>query len=325
MALARDRLLELDPTNTNTDDRIAQSCTLLELFISDFYVWRILNGVLKYSKMHNWLQLANRTVIITGSASGIGSALVEAFYSQGCSVFMSDVKTENIKYPQQNSNLKNKIAHMKCDVRSKDDTIAMIQNADNFAREHAVPLPSIIVNAAGITRDGFIHELTEENYDDVLDTNLKGTFHSIQAFCRPDRLRKILSTDIGSSIINIGSVISERGNIGQTNYAASKGGVVGMTRALAKEMAYQSIQINKSRGELNSHAVIRVNSILPGFINTPMTQTVPSNIKQRIISGIPLRRFGEPSDVANMALFLASDRSSYVTGECLECSGAIAI
>lgn len=279
--------------------------------------------------MQNWLQLANRTVIVTGSASGIGSALVEAFYSQGCSVFMSDIKTENIKYPHQNSNRsnisKNKIAHVKCDVRCKDDTIAMIQHADNFAREHDIPLASIIVNAAGITRDGFIHDLTEENYDDVLDTNLKGTFHSIQAFCRPDRLEKILSTNTGSSIINIGSVISERGNIGQSNYAASKGGVVGMTRALAKEMAYQSIQINKARGEPNSQAAIRANAILPGFIDTPMTQTVPSNIKQRIISGIPLRRFGEPADVANMALFLASDRSNYVTGECWECSGAIAI
>ena len=301
--------------------------------------------------MPSWLNLANKTVVITGAASGIGAELVTAFQSQGCNLFLSDIKLEDIetridklihKSILGSSNKKLMVGYAESDVRVKAQTIALMAAADRFAQSHNLELPSILVNAAGVTRDGFIQEISEQDYDDVLDTNLKGTFHACQAFCESERVRQLCTTTkakggAGGSIINIGSVISERGNIGQTNYAASKGGVVGLTRALAKEMAFQSNRIQRENGSTSTSThehkevhicgsgVIRVNAILPGFIDTPMTRAVPENNRKRILSKIPLNRFGEPADVANMALFLSSGRASYVTGECWECSGAIAI
>jgi len=280
--------------------------------------------------MPSWLNLANKTVVITGAASGIGAELVTAFQSQGCNLFLSDIKLEDTHIEKliHKSGSSKKVGYAESDVRVKTQTIALMAAADRFAQSHNLELPSILINAAGVTRDGFIQDISEQDYDDVLDTNLKGTFHACQAFCESERVRQLCtSTKGGGSIINIGSVISERGNIGQTNYAASKGGVVGLTRALAKEMAFQSNRIQRENGSTRDEecGVIRVNAILPGFIDTPMTRAVPENNRKRILSKIPLNRFGEPADVANMALFLSSGRASYVTGECWECSGAIAI
>jgi len=156
-----------------------------------------------------------------------------------------------------------------------------------------------------MTRDAFITKMKECDYDKVLDVNLKGTFLTCQEFLSPERDLQ------GGSIINVGSVVSEQGNLGQANYAASKGGVLGLTRALAKEVAARRI---------------RVNVVLPGFIDTPMSQAVPKPVLNAIKRKIPLGRFGKPQDIANLILFLAScERSGYITGECIECSGMISL
>jgi 17beta-estradiol 17-dehydrogenase / 3alpha(17beta)-hydroxysteroid dehydrogenase (NAD+) / 3-oxoacyl-[acyl-carrier protein] reductase alpha subunit len=197
---------------------------------------------------------------------------------------------------------------------------------------------TILINCAGITRDNWITKMTLEEWDEVLDVNLKATFLTCRAFLNPVRYPSLLdaasssttttaapssssttttststtTTTTSSSIINIGSIVSEHGNLAQVNYAASKGGVVGLTRALAKEVA--------PRG-------IRVNAILPGFIATPMTDKVPSHIAESVIlPKIPLQRFGHPMDVAHLVCFLASaERSGYITGASIPVSGMIAL
>mmetsp|Transcript_29496 Transcript_29496/g.85855 ORF Transcript_29496/g.85855 Transcript_29496/m.85855 type:complete len:161 (+) Transcript_29496:465-947(+) len=160
--------------------------------------------------------------------------------------------------------------------------------------------------------------MSVESFDDVIGVNLRGTWLACKYFCADDRLRLLQEEEqttnrIGgcSSIVNIGSVVSRTGNVGQSNYGASKGGVVGLTRSLAKEMA---------------RCGVRANAILPGFINTPMAEAVPERIRDGIQRKIPLGSFGQPEDIANLALFLASsERSGYITGETIECSGMIAL
>jgi NAD(P)-dependent dehydrogenase (short-subunit alcohol dehydrogenase family) len=285
--------------------------------------------------MSNWLKLRHKTAIITGAGSGIGKTIATALSKQECNLFLADANKKSLE--DLHSSLKTadstNICTVSCiDVTSKQEVQEWMRYIDRMTSEQNVSDASILINAAGITKDSFLHELSEENYDKVLNTNLKGTFLTCQAFCAPDRVERLCKERNGGNIVNIGSIVSERGNIGQSNYAASKGGVVGLTRALAKEMAFVSNQhkVNKgipagSTGE-GPHGDIRVNAILPGFIQTPMTEAVPEQNLKVILSKIPLKRFGKPEDVANMALFLSSqERSGYVTGECWECSGAIAI
>ncbi len=283
--------------------------------------------------MSSWLNLTRKTAIITGAGSGIGRSIGRAFYNQGCNVILADNDSaalestmeevwSSMKKRQELQNLTFNI----CDVRDSSQMRDLMTLADEFHNDcnGIGGGASILVNAAGITRDGLMDDITEANYDDVLDVNLKGTFLSCQSFCGPDRIQ-VLCNSGGASIINVGSVISERGNIGQTNYAASKGGVAGLTRALAKELAFLSSKCSQ-KNISGKGGMIRVNAILPGFIHTPMTEGLPETIRERILRQIPLQRFGSPEDVANMAMFLASqDRSGYVTGECWECSGAISI
>ncbi len=373
--------------------------------------------------INNWLQLTNKTVIITGAGSGIGSAIAKAFTLQGCNTLLVDVHEEHLQdvhttcQELQQLLLQRKDEEKKqnyeddsmmktnssggdhyyhnnyrpwshsfvCDVTLKDQVRDMMeytdtkivqeqqeqqqqqQQQDSLYSSTTIPSPppfaSILVNAAGITRDGLIHNISEANYDDVLNTNMKGTFLTCQAFCHPKRLDGILGLDkknevtgshnwYSGSIINIGSIVSQLGNVGQTNYAASKGGVVGFTKALAKEMALYSTTSRQCNYDLdddkNFHKVaassdnqqeshyhhyhhrrksrtIRVNAILPGFIDTPMSEAVPDHIKERIKQKIPLKEFGSAEDVADMTLFLASDRSRYVTGTAIECSGMISL
>jgi len=251
-----------------------------------------------------------------------------------------------------------------CDMTNKSEVRSLIRDADELAKKASFgfedsrtnnldqirgqggiferktisqppPVASILINSAGITKDGLVHTISLLDYETVLDVNLKGTFLACQAFCAPPRLESICKTTAkkGLSIINIGSIISKSGNVGQTNYAASKGGVVGLTRALAKEMAFFSSRMQDSEesrsteeGIVEALPFLRVNAILPGFISSPMVDTVPQAAQARIRKNIALKRFGKVDDVANMALFLASEeRSGYVTGECWECSGMISL
>jgi NAD(P)-dependent dehydrogenase (short-subunit alcohol dehydrogenase family) len=242
----------------------------------------------------SWLQLTGKTAVVTGAASGIGRAVAYGLVDAGCRVVLGDADTIGVEEVARE--LKGKAEFVTCNVASKSQVERLIQTGGNEA--------SILVNCAGITRDAFITKMSEQDYDDVLNVNLKGTFLTCQEFLSLDRGLQ------GGSIINVGSIVSEQGNIGQANYAASKGGVLGLTKAIAKEVAYRRI---------------RVNAVLPGFINTKMAQAVPAPILNAIEKKIPLGRFGEPNDIANLVLFLASDRSAYITGECIECSGMLAL
>ncbi|KAL7464390.1 hypothetical protein ACHAXS_004747 [Conticribra weissflogii] len=208
-----------------------------------------------------------------------------------------------------------------CDVTNKSQVRCAVQKADDLALVNsncAAAKASILVNSAGITKDAKISNLSDADWDNVLGVNLKGTFLMCQAFCNPDRLAN-MGDCLGGSIINIGSIVSKCGNIGQVNYASSKGGVVGLTRSLAKEMASLSL-----RSSNETIPIIRVNCIQPGFIQTQMVDTVPEGILLELENRIVLKRLGLPEDIANLALFLASHRrSGYITGEVMECSGML--
>lgn len=247
-----------------------------------------------------WLRLANQTAVVTGSSSGIGAAVTNALIAQGVKVFMADV----CSYDNNNNNdmMVGNLHHhqhkqhtqpVECNVTSE----ASVQELFRVAHD-----ATILVNCAGITKDGWISKLTLADYQQVLDVNLTGTWLTCRAFVELPTAR---------SIINLSSVVALHGNKGQSNCAASKGGVIGLTKALAKEVAGKQI---------------RVNAICPGFIDTPMANMVSDTILQKMKANIPLgNRLGTPEEVANLVLFLASDRSSYITGEAIECSGMISL
>jgi NAD(P)-dependent dehydrogenase (short-subunit alcohol dehydrogenase family) len=201
-------------------------------------------------------------------------------------------------------------------------------------------MATLLVNCAGITRDNWVSKMSVAEWDDVIDVNLKGTFLTCRAFLDQERMKRfqelsqsqlllppsaLLATEeeeeherslAGNttntlSIVNVGSIVSEFGNLGQANYAASKGGVLGLTRALAKESAKRNV---------------RINAVLPGFIDTPMAQAVPDTVKEQVIlPKIPMGRFGRPEEVADAVTFLLSPRSSYITGESVRVSGMISL
>ena len=192
-----------------------------------------------------------------------------------------------------------------CDVSDAEQVRHVFQ-------QNAPKSPTILVNCAGTTRDGWITNMSVEDWDSVMDVNLKGTFLTCREFLRLQN-EKLKHGNVASqacSIVNVGSVVSEFGNLGQANYAASKGGVLGLTRALAKEAVRSNV---------------RVNAVIPGFIETPMAEQVPIHVKEQIMTKIPMGRFGQPEEVAELISFLASPRSSYITGECIKVSGMIAL
>ncbi|EED93798.1 3-oxoacyl-reductase [Thalassiosira pseudonana CCMP1335] len=277
--------------------------------------------------MASWLKLANQTVVISGAASGIGRACAHAFASEGCNLLLVDVQSDllnNVASACRASSSSNILVKTSlCNVTDKSQVNEAVEDADHLATQsNAIPrAASILVNCAGITRDGKIDNISDADWNDVLDINLKGTFHMCQSFCRTKRLASLLSdgneneatgTATGGSIINIGSIVAQYGNVGQVNYASSKGGVVGLTRSLAKEMA------------LFSHKFVQNKGIGAGFIHTPMAHAVPEKILSEMKRKIALRRLGRPGDVANLTLYLASaERSGYITGEVMECSGML--
>lgn len=165
-------------------------------------------------------------------------------------------------------------------------------------------MPSILVNSAGITRDNWLLKMTESEFDDVYKVNLKGTFLMTQLFAKA-----IIENNVSSgSVINISSIVAKINNVGQANYAATKAGVISFTKVASKEF-----------GKFN----IRVNAVLPGFIDTPMITTVPDNIRNKFIEQCPLKRLGNPNEVAEVIAFLASEKSSYVNGAAIEVTGGL--
>ena len=243
--------------------------------------------------------LEGKVAVITGAARGIGKAIALKFASEGADIAFTDLAIdENGKATEQ------EIAAL--GVRAK----GYASNAANFEEAHSVVAEivkdfgriDILVNNAGITRDGLMMRMTEQQWDMVINVNLKSAFNFIHA------VTPIMMKQKGGSIINMASVVGVSGNAGQCNYSASKAGMIGLAKSIAKELG--------SRG-------VRANAIAPGFIITDMTAALSDEVKAEWAKQIPLRRGGTPEDVANVATFLASDLSSYVTGQVIHCCGGM--
>lgn len=238
---------------------------------------------------------------MTGASRGIGRAIALELASRGAFVVInyngSKDRAEEVK--SQIEAAGGKAQTYQCDVSDFETCQAFIQDV---IKEHG--RIDILVNNAGITRDGLLMKMSEEDFDRVIETNLKGTFHTIR-FASRQMLRQR-----SGRIINMSSVVGIAGNAGQANYASSKAGVIGLTKAVARELA--------SRG-------ITVNAIAPGFIETEMTEVLSDAVKEASVAQIPLGRFGKPEDIAKTAAFLASDDAGYITGQVIQVDGGMAI
>ncbi|MGM9971158.1 MAG: 3-oxoacyl-[acyl-carrier-protein] reductase [Anaeroplasmataceae bacterium] len=238
--------------------------------------------------------------IVTGSTRGIGKDIAISLAKNGYNVVIN-----------YNSNEQKAIEVKKlCDEYNESiivkGNVAKMEDASNIVDEAIKKFGRIdlLVNNAGITKDNLLLRMTESDFDDVIDTNLKGVFNMSKL------VSKIMLKQKSGNIINISSVIGVIGNAGQTNYAASKAGIIGFSKSLAKELA--------SRG-------IRVNCVAPGFIETDMTAVLTEEQQQNILKNIPLNRLGKPSDISNLVLFLASDNASYITGQVINVCGGMVI
>ncbi|CAH2100311.1 unnamed protein product [Euphydryas editha] len=248
--------------------------------------------------------VSGRLALVTGAGSGIGRAACQVLSREGATVIAADKN-----YDAASETITKHIA-LACGANDIGDHSAMELDVSNgksvqnmlqaIIAEYKTP-PRIVVNSAGITRDNWLLKLSEEDYDTVINVNLKGTFLIMQTFARA-----MTEASVAGSIINISSIVGKYGNIGQTNYSASKAGVVAMTQTAAKEL-----------GKFN----IRVNAILPGFIDTPIVKTVPDKVKAQMLKLIPLGRLGEPTEVAEVISFLSSDKSSFITGAAIDVTG----
>lgn len=243
--------------------------------------------------------LAGKIAVVTGASRGIGRAIAIRLAGEGATVVInyngSKEKAEEVK--QEIEGAGGKAAVCQCNVADFHQCQTFIQKViDEFGRI------DILVNNAGITRDGLLMKMSEEDFDQVIETNLKGAFHTIR-FASRQMLRQK-----SGRIINLSSVVGVTGNAGQANYAASKAGVIGLTKSAARELA--------SRG-------ITVNAIAPGFIETDMTSVLSEKVKEGAAAGIPLGAFGKPEDVAAAVAFLASDEAGYITGQVLHVDGGM--
>lgn len=242
--------------------------------------------------------LSGRLALVTGGGSGIGRTVCQVLARDSAKVVVADLSMDNCAETEKSLRSDDHLS-LTADVsQSESVNNCFKQILDKYKRA-----PDIIVNSAGITRDGFMLRMKEEDFDKVVDVNLKGTFLVSQAAAS---LMK--EQQMPGSIVNIASVVARTGNIGQTNYTASKAGVIGFTKSAAKELGRFGI---------------RVNVILPGFIKTPMTDVVPDKIKEGFMSQIPLGDFGDPIDIAEVTAFLASKRSKYITGASFDVNGGL--
>lgn len=247
------------------------------------------------------MNLSNKVALITGGSRGIGKEIALELGRNGVNIVISYVNNmekatavidEIISYGV-------KAMAVCADVSVEEDVLHMIKTV-----EEEFGTIDILVNNAGITKDNLIIRMKEEDWDSVMDVNLKGTFLCTKAVSR------IMMKKRYGKIINITSVVGIMGNAGQSNYSASKAGVIGFTKSMAKELA--------SRG-------IRVNAIAPGFIETDMTEVLKDEIKDTMLKAIPLNSFGNPKDIANLVVFLASERSDYITGQIINVDGGLLI
>ena len=247
--------------------------------------------------------LEGKTALITGAARGIGKALALKFASEGADIAFTDlVLNDDMAAGLEATRKEIEAVGVTCRAYAGD--------ASNFAETEAIVKKihedfghiDILVNNAGITKDGLMMRMTEQQWDAVIAVNLKSAFNFIHA------ITPVMMRQRSGSIINMASVVGVHGNAGQSNYAASKAGLIALAKSVAQEMG--------SRG-------IRANAIAPGFIETAMTAALPDEIRQEWVQKIPLRRGGQVEDIANVATFLASDLSSYVTGQVIQVDGGM--
>lgn len=244
--------------------------------------------------------LEGKNCIVTGGSKGIGLAVVEAFIGEGASVeYISRSKAgRHDELAARAAGFGRELRWSACDV---SDPVALEAAIEASIARGPI---DVVVNNAGITRDGLVFRMSTEDWNSVLGTNLTSTFVVCRAAARAMIKRR------SGSIINVSSVVGITGNGGQTNYSASKAGLIGFTKSLAKEVA--------SRG-------VRVNAIAPGFIETSMTDAIPAEAKTRLMSQIPLGRAGRADEIASTIVFLASDMASYITGEVIKIDGGMAM
>ncbi len=243
----------------------------------------------------------NKNALITGASQGIGKAIAIRLAKDGYNIINVDYGSEDIAKDMQSEikSLGVDCAYYKCDVSSFEDTQQLVKECVDTHGSI-----DVLVNNAGITADSMLSVMSEAAFDKVIAVNLKGTFNMIR-----HAARKMLKKRSGS-IVNISSVVGVMGNAGQTNYSASKAGVIGITKSTAKEFA--------PRG-------IRVNAVAPGFIRTAMTDELNEEQKEAFVKNIPLKRIGTAEDVANAVSFLVSDNASYITGQTLLVDGGMII
>lgn len=242
--------------------------------------------------------MKEQTALVTGAGRGIGKSIAEALAKRGANIAVADVNLDIAKEAAAElAQLGVKTLALKVDVSNAADVAAMFDEAHKaFGRI------DIVVNNAGITRDGLLMRMKEEDWDAVLNINLKGAF-----LCTQQAI-KVMAKQRYGRIINIASVVAAMGNAGQANYSASKAGLIGLTKTTAKEYA--------SRG-------ITVNAVAPGFIKTAMTDALPDNVKEEMMKAIPLSAFGTAEDVAHAVAFLASPESGYITGQVIHVNGGM--
>jgi 3-oxoacyl-[acyl-carrier protein] reductase len=246
------------------------------------------------------LSLKDKVVLVTGGSRGIGQACALAFAKEGAKVVINYAGNEEAAQktlaeieklgPNKGKALKFDVGNAEACTNAIDEIIKELGRID------------VLVNNAGIAKDGLVMRISEEDWDRTQDVNLKGSFMLIKAVSRPMMKQK------GGSIINLTSVVGETGNAGQAAYAASKAGLIGLTKSVAKELASRNI---------------RVNAVSPGFIDTDMTSALPEAARTKMLENIPLARLGHSNEVADAVLFLASDRASYITGQVVRVNGGM--
>ncbi|MEK4746996.1 3-oxoacyl-[acyl-carrier-protein] reductase [Niallia sp. FSL W8-0177] len=245
------------------------------------------------------MKLAGKVAVVTGASRGIGKSIALELAKQGADVvvnYAGSVERAN-EVVKEIEALGRKAISIQCDVSDSDAVNAMMKEV-----LEAFGSLDILVNNAGITRDNLLMRMKDSEWDDVINTNLKGVFLCTKAVTRPMMKQR------KGRIINITSIVGVTGNPGQANYVAAKAGVIGLTKTTAKELAQRNITVN---------------AIAPGFITTDMTDKLTEEVKNGMLTQIPLGQFGKPEDIANAVVFLASDESSYITGQTLHIDGGM--
>jgi len=245
------------------------------------------------------MKLDGKTALVTGGSRGIGRAIALKLAKEGANVAVNYAGSAALanEVVEEIKQLGKDAIAIQCDVSNGESVAEMIK--ETIAHFGSL---DILVNNAGITRDNLLMRMKESEWDDVINTNLKGVFH-----CTKGVTRQMMKQRKGR-IINITSIVGVTGNPGQANYVAAKAGVIGLTKTTAKELAARNITVN---------------AVAPGFITTDMTDKLPEDVKNAMLSQIPLAKFGDPDDIANAVVFLASDESSYITGQTIHIDGGM--